>query len=132
MNKNKGRKLIKILVGAVVVFNLLGQLAAADEILTDRSGNKIGSIVTQSNGILVARDRSGNKVGEYDPAQQRNARQKRQPDRRRQSACRPSFVSIVATRPRDIRKAEGAEYRQIRPVTVKRRPLRSQGCGQSC
>jgi hypothetical protein len=67
MNKNKGRKLIKILVGAVVVFNLLGQLAAADEILTDRSGNKIGSIVTQSNGILVARDRSGNKVGEYDP-----------------------------------------------------------------
>jgi hypothetical protein len=51
---------------------LLCQLATADEILTDRSGNKIGSIVTQSNGILVARDRSGNKVGEYDPRSNEN------------------------------------------------------------
>ncbi|MEA3205566.1 MAG: hypothetical protein QOG92_1231 [Verrucomicrobiota bacterium] len=67
MKKNPERKLIRILVFAAVFINLLCQLATADEILTDRSGNKIGSIVTQSNGILVARDRSGNKVGEYDP-----------------------------------------------------------------
>jgi hypothetical protein len=44
----------------------------ADEIPTDRSGHKIGSIVTQSDGVQIARDRNGNKVGEYDP-QQRNS-----------------------------------------------------------
>jgi hypothetical protein len=66
MNENQNRKLTRILIGAVVL-NLFFQIAMADEILTDRSGNKIGSIVTQSDGIQIARDRSGNKVGEYDP-----------------------------------------------------------------
>jgi hypothetical protein len=56
----------KTLAGAAV-FNLFCQIAMADEILTDRSDNKIGSIVTQSDGVQIARDRSGNKVGEYDP-----------------------------------------------------------------
>lgn len=62
MNENQNRKLTRILIGAVVL-NLFFQIAMADEILTDRSGN----IVTQSDGIQIARDRSGNKVGEYDP-----------------------------------------------------------------
>jgi hypothetical protein len=66
MNENQNRKLTGILIGAVVL-NLFCQIAMADEILTDRSGNKIGSIVTQSDGVQIARDRSGNKVGEYDP-----------------------------------------------------------------
>ena len=66
MYKNSNRELIRILIG-VVVFILFCQIVTADEILTDRSGNKIGSIVTQSDGVQVARDRSGNKVGEYDP-----------------------------------------------------------------
>lgn len=66
MNENQNVKLTKILKCAVV-FTLFCQIAMADEILTDRSGNKIGRIVTQSNGIQIARDRSGNKLGEYDP-----------------------------------------------------------------
>ena len=42
MKKNPERKLIRILVFAAVFSNLLCQLAMADEMLTDRSGNKIG------------------------------------------------------------------------------------------
>ncbi len=39
----------------------------AEQILRDRTGSKIGSIETQSNGVQIARDRTGSKVGEYDP-----------------------------------------------------------------
>ena len=37
------------------------------KILTDRLGNKIGSIEIRPDGIQIGRDRLGNKVGEYDP-----------------------------------------------------------------
>jgi len=39
----------------------------AEQVLKDRSGNRIGSIETQSNGVQIAKDSSGNRVGEYDP-----------------------------------------------------------------
>jgi hypothetical protein len=66
MKENPDRKHIRIVICAVFL-NLFCQSVMADEVLTDRSGNKIGSIVTQSGGVQIARDRSGNKVGEYDP-----------------------------------------------------------------
>jgi hypothetical protein len=66
MKENPDRKHIRIVICAVFL-NLFCQIVMADEVLTDRSGNKIGSIVTQSGGVQIARDRSGNKVGEYDP-----------------------------------------------------------------
>jgi hypothetical protein len=66
MNENQNGKVTRMLIGALVL-NLFCQIAMADEILTDRSGNKSAALVTQSDGIQIARDRSGNKVGEYDP-----------------------------------------------------------------
>jgi len=35
--------------------------------LRDKSGNRIGSIVTESSGKMTARDKSGNRLGDYDP-----------------------------------------------------------------
>ena len=39
----------------------------SQEVLRDRSGNRIGTIDTDSSGKMVGRDKSGNRVGEYDP-----------------------------------------------------------------
>lgn len=37
------------------------------QVLRDRSGNRIGTIDTESDGRMIARDKNGNRVGEYDP-----------------------------------------------------------------
>lgn len=41
----------------------------AEEVLRDRQGRRLGTIVTQPNGTQIARDAQGRRLGEYDPKQ---------------------------------------------------------------
>lgn len=38
----------------------------SEQVLRDRNGNRLGSIVTNSDGTQTARDRNGNKLGVYE------------------------------------------------------------------
>jgi hypothetical protein len=39
----------------------------SQQVLRDKTGNRIGTIDTDSSGKMIGRDKTGNRVGEYDP-----------------------------------------------------------------